>query len=196
MAENALFPAYIQFVYHSLLGLHTRIIPTREWNSVPLVPGGALGSYTNWLGFPADGEEMVDEMVEKLAAFAIPSQVIDTATVFTLDTPESPARPRATKSYGTPGTSVNTDFWQAREQTFIFRDTEFAIAKLVLLDCPWNNSGFPLFDISGSTPATDLTGALMSTAWAWASRNGEQVNSFVKITYNINQKLRDEYRMN
>jgi len=195
MAENALFPAYVLFSYHSPWGIHTRIIPSREWNNVPLVPGNLLGSYTNWLGFPCDGEEMVDEMVTNTADMYPSNVVLDTATIFTLETSESPARPRGIKAYGQAGTATSTDPQKAREITLIMRDTEFAISKLVLLDCPWGGTGDPLSDISGSAETEALVGSLMSTAWAWASRNGENVNSFVKATYNINQRLRHEYRM-
>jgi hypothetical protein len=194
MAENSQFPGFIKFNYHSAFGAHTQEICTREWNPVPLVPGNALGSYTNWLGVPCDGQVMVLEYVSKWKPFRLPSSVVDIATVYTMDTETSPPRPRASLAIGDVGSSASTDWSKATQLNYSFRDTEYSIFRLVHLDIPTGDFN-PLTDISGSPATIALVGVFTSDAWAWSSRNGQKPQTFLKVVYDLNDKLRKEYGM-
>jgi len=194
MAENSLYPGFIKFDYHSVYGAHSQIVPTTAWNSVPLVPGNALGSYTNWSSAPCDGELMAIDLATALNAFLPATGGYDTATVYTLDTETSPARPRATLALGLTGTNVSTAWSKAASQTFVARDSEFSLGKIVQLDVP-TASFDPLVDLSGSAPAQEVFDTWSALGWAWATRNGLRPESFVRLVYDLNDKLRREYDM-
>lgn len=194
MTEYSLDPAYGILNYHSVDGSHTATFPTREWNPVPLVPGNLLGSYTNWLGLPADGEEMWNELVDKWKVFAKPSMIIDSIIVYTKDGASAPAIPRASKAYGTVGTSAATTWSKATESTWMMRDSAYNVFKIVQLDTPWPAGGLePLTSLAGNADAEALVGVFTSDAWAFQSRANLKPTTFQKITYNLNKKLRREY---
>lgn len=195
MAENALFPAYVLLRYHSAYGAHTAVYPTREWLAGPVVPGNDLGSYENWAGIPCDGQEMVEDLVDALAAFYPASVIVDSATVYTLATPESPAIPRATHALGTAGTETDPGWSKAVQLSWQIRDTAWGLSKIVMLDAVSNNQWDVTSDISGSAESLALVGALTSTSWAWSSRLGNRPATFTKLTKKLNDKLRREYGM-
>lgn len=195
MAVHSLFPAYVLFNYHSAWGAHTQIVPTKEWFEAPLVPGNVLGNYQNWSSVPCDGEEMIDELVLRLSAFNVAGTIYDTATIYTKASETAPAIPRATKALGVAGTLVSTNWSKAVMQTFIMRDTAYNLFKLVQLDAPIGSGWDAVSNISGSAAALALTGAVSALGWAWASRAGLRPANFQKITYKLNDKLREEYGM-
>ena len=195
MAVNRLWPGYVLLGYHSANGVHDQIIPTREWSATPLVPLNALGSYTNWSGFPCDGQEMVEDMVSVLSAFNPASTIYDSAVIYTLDTPESPAIPRASMGLAVAGSSATPGWTKATQRAWIFRDTEWQIAKIYQLDTGTDNNWNATTDITGIAPAIAVVGAFTSLSWAWSSRNGERPVTFMKATVKLNDKLRREYGM-
>lgn len=195
MAVNLLWPAYVRLAYHSTYGAHEQIVATREWSPTPLVPLNVLGSYTNWAGVPCDGEEMIQDLVDAMSAFNPATTVYDTAVIYTLATPESPAIPRASKNLATVGTQATPGWTKATQRAWIFRDTEWQIAKLYQLDTGTTNNWDPTTSLTGNVPAQTLVGAYTSLNWAWASRNGERPNTFMKATIKLNDKLRKEYNM-
>jgi len=197
MTVYSLDPAYAVVAYHSDKGAHTETVPTRAWNAVPLVPGNVLGSYTNWLGLPCDGEEMFDELVDKLKVFKKTTSAIDSVTIYTKDSPTAPSIPRASKAYGVAGTNAATTWYQASESVWMMRDSAYNVFKIVLLDDPLPAGGFtPLTTLSGSADAEALVGVFTSDSWAFQSRANLKPTTFQKITYNLNKKLREDYNLN
>jgi len=195
MTVHSYFPGYVKIDYHSAYGAHTKIICTREWTNVPIVPGNALGSYQNWATLPCDGEEMVLDLVNAEAEFHLASTIFDIATVYTMDSETSPAIPRASMALGIPGTSVATTWAKAVQQQLILRDTAYNMAKYIMLDVPIGSSWNSQSDISGSPEMLALVGALTSSSWAWSSKANNQIVTFQKVTYKLNDKLRQEYGM-
>lgn len=195
MAENRLFPAYVRLSYHSAQGAHEQLVPTRAWSPTPLVPLNLGGSYTNWSGFPCDGQTMVEELVGNMSPFNPASTVYDTATIYTLDTPESPAIPRASWSLAIVGSNATPGWSKATQRAWIFRDSEWQICKLYQLDTATDDNWDATTDITGIAPALALTGSFTSVSWAWASRNGERPTTFMKALVKLNDKLRREYNM-
>jgi len=195
MTVHALFPAFLDVAYHSPWGTHHALIPTKEWNAVPLVPLNVLGSYENWSGVPCDGEEMVDEYVDRFLAFMNANVLVDTVTVYTVDTPTSPAIPRAIKAYGQAGVSVSTAWAKAVQKTWTMRDTAFNIVKAVMLDVPSAGGFDKVTNISGSPEALAFFGALSAPGWAFSSRAGFRPATLQSLTTDINDKLRKEYGM-
>ncbi len=195
MTVHSPSPASLVIRGHSLYGSHTATYWTKEWNNVPLVPGNLLGSYTNWLSLPVDGEEMADELVDKLIPFYPASYTIDSAQVVTYDPLDPIAIPRAIKAYGTAGTEGDPGLIKATQVLFILRDTAYNMAKITLLDAVISGDFEPLSDISGSAEATDLVGVFTSDAWAFTSKADLKITTFQKLTYKLNDALRKKYDM-
>ena len=195
MPEHSPSPAALVIRGHSPYGAHTSYYWTKEWNPVPLVPGNLLGSYTNWLSLPVDGEEMADELVSKLAPFYHATYTIDSAQVVTIDPLDPIQIPRAIKAYGTPGTEVDAGLDKATQIMFMLRDTAYNMAKVMLLDCVISGNFLPLTDISGSAESVALVGVFTSDAWAFTSKADLKIASFQKVTYKHNDALRKKYDM-
>jgi len=194
MAENALFPGYVTLEYHSQFGKHLSILPTRAWSSTAIT--GNLGSWEGWNAVPIDGEDMVNALVDAIAADATADVHWDAATVYTIDTPTSGAIPRKaialTQTGGNGSASLLT---AAVQNTYIFRDDEYALSKLVLLDFPFGANFFPITDITGITVVENIVAEWTGIGNAWSSRNGLRPTTFQKILYTLNDKLRKEYGM-
>ena len=195
MAEHSPAPASLVIRGHSPYGSHVATFWTREWNPVPLVPGNVLGSYTNWLSLPVDGEEMADELVEKLAPFYHATYSIDSAQVVTYDPLDPFAIPRAIKAYGSPGTETDPGLDKATQILFMMRDTDYNMAKIMLLDAVISGDFNPLSDISGSSESLALVGVFTSDAWAFTSKADLKISTFQKVTYKHNDALRKKYDM-
>jgi hypothetical protein len=193
MAEHALFPAYGDVRYHSAFGVHHALVPTREWFSSPLIPGNTLGQYQNWSSAPCDGEEMWNEFVDKWKPFFTSTVFLDSITIYTKATPEAQAIPRAVKAYGTAGTNAGVGWYKAVERTWVMRDTEFFIAKSVMLDANSGNNFDRVADISGSAESEAYFGALSALGWAYQSRAGFRIATFQSLTTGLNDKLRKQY---
>ena len=194
MTEGTLSPAYIEFKYRSIYGTHVALIPTKDWFPTSLT--GHLGSYENWNGIPCDAEAMIQEYADNMMAFYPATAHADTATIWTKATPTSPAYPRVQYPIVSVGTLATPPWSKAVAHQWIFRGTDFSLMKLVFLDCPNDNTWDALTDISGSPEAIAVAGAITSDNWAWMTRKNAKPNNFVKITYKLNDKLRDEYEMN
>lgn len=194
MSVGTLSPAYVQLNYHSIYGAHVALIPTKEWFPTSLT--GHLGSYSNWLSIPCDAEAMIQDYADAMMAFYPSTAGTDTATIWTKATPTSPAYPRAQYPITSPGTLSMPGWSKAVQHQYILRGTDFSLMKLLFLDCPIGGSWDALSDISGSAEAIAVVGAITSDSWAWQTRKDAQPFSFVKITYKLNDKLRDQYSMN
>jgi len=195
MTVHSPAPASLVVRGHSPYGSHTAQYWTKEWNPVPLVPGNLLGSYTNWLSLPVDGEVMADELVAKLAPFYHATYTIDSVQVVTYDPLDPLAIPRAIKAYGTPGTETDPGLDKATQILFMLRDTAYNMAKVMLLDCVISGNFNPLSDISGSPESLALVGVFTSDAWAFTSKADLKIASFQKVTYKHNDSLRKRYDM-
>jgi hypothetical protein len=130
-----------------------------------------------------------------LSVFALPSTVWDLATVFTQAAPTGPAYPQASYVPTQVGVSAGGNPSKATEITYIMRTTNFGIVKMVMLDVPVNinfESKLPGAFSAADNAFLDTFGDQSN---AWAGQDGFKPNTAVKITYNLNQKLRKEYRM-
>jgi hypothetical protein len=195
MAENRLWPAYGVIAYHSADGTHNATVPTLEWFPTPLVPGNHLGSYLNHAAITCDGEAMWGELLSNLKAFNPATTVFDSVTIYTLETPESPAIPRATHVFNIAGTNATGGWSKAAQRCWIFRDTEWQVLKLYQLDTATDDSWDAVAGDGGIAAAAAVAGTITSSSWAFASRNGERPQTLMRITVKLNDKLRQEYGM-
>lgn len=185
---NALGPYWVQLNYHSELAPHSMTIPTKNWN-----PSGSVGTFDIWSGGTINALTMVQGLVTKLLPLFNANSAFDNYLIFKQLLPTDDPQPVASESFsGQVGTSTSTSWWQAVERIFIARSTTFGLCKLDLLDCVSGDNYLPI-----TSPATNDQAVI--TEWfddakGWCARDNGQPNTFLKITANLNQKLRKQYR--
>jgi hypothetical protein len=138
---------------------------------------------------------MADELVEKLVPFYPEDYFIDSVQIVTYEPDTNIAIPRAIKAYGSPGTETDEGWDKATMQNYILRDSEYNLAKIVLLDVVNQNNWDVVTDISSSPEAEALVGVFTSDAWAFCSKADEKITTFQKITYKLSDELRKRYGM-
>lgn len=187
MAEHAVGPYYVDIGYHSPQAPHSMRIPTKNWN-----PGGASGTFDVWAGGTIAAGDMITNLITKFLPFYSATCQFDNFTVFKqlLDTD----RPQPVVSgtfTGLVGTAVHTGWAGAVELQFIARSSTFGLAKLVLLDALSDDNFFPVLSFTGDYAG--IFGEWGLDANGWAARDNGQVITPLKVTKNINQKLRQNY---
>lgn len=186
---NALGPYFVRANYHYILGPHTMTIPTNIWN-----PDGGFGTFEAWdSGAPA-ADTMIEDLVTLMLPFFDPNTVFDNWTIFKQLLPTDEPTPMMGANFtGMVGTNSGASWSAAVELIITARTTNFGIAKLDFLDGASGNN---------FNPITAFTGAIAAvvTEWsdpanAWRGRDNGRVNTFLKMTVNLNQKLRKTYRL-
>lgn len=193
MAEGTLSPAYFELNYHSPYGSHKALIGTKAW--FPTSITGGLGSYENWNGDPVDAEEMIQAYADAMMEFYKTDCAVDYATIWTKETPTSPAYPRLSKAIVSPGATASANWSKAVQYQWIIRGTGFSLQKYVWLDATIGGSWNSVSDLSGSPESQAFVDVVTSSDWAFMTRKDEQPISFQKLTYKLNDKLRHEYGM-
>jgi hypothetical protein len=192
MAENSLYPAFVQLTYASLYGAHQMRIPTRAWDAAMGTHGE--GGYHDWAtDADVDAYAMVVALVTEMIVHFPTTVTFSLFTIYTLDAPDAPARPRISSGLALAGTDALAGWAQATQKTFTFYDTEYSIVKLVLLDFA-SNGVFPKH-IGGTlaTEENDLGNEFVADTNAWSSRNGQRPATLLSTTCTLNEKLRREY---
>lgn len=192
MAVHSLFPAFSVIDYHSSRAPHKMVIPTRAWNN--LGGTGDQGGYEAWDTTDRDAIEMHEDLITKIADYYPASVTFDRWTVYTMESEDSPAFPRAGGAFtDVVGEAVSPGWWQAVQATITMYDTAFNDAKLVMLDVSsLNVFGItPLGDVDVKVAA--IIAEITSEANAWASRSGFRPGTLRSYRTTINNKLERQY---
>lgn len=190
---NSLFPAFVLINYHSAYGTHKMIRPTRAWQPTNIT--GTIGSYTAWDGSQVDAEVMVNNLVSAMQPFFLTTTSFDDVTVYTLASTSAPALPQASVSLAVAGTSTAVTQAKATESTYSFKDTAFNKGSINLLDAPVNVGFAKKTPSAFSSEDHALEDAFISVLAAWSTRAGFRPKDLIKVTYDLNDKLRREYGM-
>jgi hypothetical protein len=193
MTEYSKYPGYIDFEYSSAYSVHHMQLKTKEWN--PAGGTGGLGSYEAWDASTIGAEAMIDAMVDVLKPFFLGTTSFDAATIYTLSAVGSPAIPRAGKVLSVAGTSTESTQAKAVQETWTFRDVDWGICRIVMLDAPTGAGFEPITDITGVTEAEDLVAEFTAVTNAWASPADGRPATFRRIVYTLNDGLRRQYDM-
>lgn len=194
MTEYDLYPSFLKVDYTTAFGVHVHVIPTRAWN--PVSVSGALGSYENWDGTPRDAEDMIGDLVAKMAPIHKDDTLISLVTIFNKSSTTAPAIPVASKALAVAGTSALTTHAKAITAQFNFRTVNFHPVKLVFLDVPHPATDFLKENLATTSVANAaLALEFMSSANAWSGRDNTAPNTLISVTWNINQELRKQYKM-
>ena len=187
---NSLFPGYVVVDYHSEFAAHTMTIPTREPSYSVL---GNVPTYENWAAGTVDGDDMVEDLIDALAAGASDNITYDGYTIWHV--PSLGADPIFVnaKAYSQVGTDTAIGWAEAVQRTFTYRTSIGGIAKLVQLDvATGNNFGrYPTV----IAPYTGINTSFQSTSWAWAGRDGAKPQAFKNVTVTLNEQLRRSYHL-
>lgn len=193
MTLHSRSPAFIILDYHTPYAPHKQQFCLTDW--FPASTGHDMGTCTAHDASIVDLKNSIDQLLGVMSVFALPDCVWDLATVFTQAAATGPAFPQASYVPTQVGVSVGAAPRKATEITYVMRTTAFNIVKMVLLDTPVS----PNFDqkLPGAFSAAD--NAFLAEFGAvnnpWVGQDGSKPNTAVRITYNLNQKLRKEYRM-
>lgn len=187
---NSLFPAFFRLTYKTAQSTHIATIPTREWTPGG---GGGAGSFSTWAGPQIDADVMIGGYVDLLLPFCVASTSFINSTVYTMDSPTDPPRPRAFLVFtGKVGTSVNPAQPASMGQ-YVFRTVTFGLLKIVFLDQPVTVNFLPISVVTTGEPLEDLSDYLVADANAFAGRDGGQPLGFVHATFKLNDELRKQY---
>lgn len=188
MTPNFLGPYWVQLNYTGYTP-HTMTIPTKNWN-----PSGSVGTFDIWSGGTINALTMVNNFVTQLLPLFNSDISFDNYLVYKQLLPEDDPQPVASENFsGLVGTSAGCGWAAATERIFIARTTNFGLCKLDLLDCCTSDDFNPVR--SPGTLDQNLIDEWFDDANGWSGRDNYQPNTFLKITCNLNQKLRKELRL-
>jgi hypothetical protein len=186
---NFLGPYFVRINYHYILGPHTMTIPTNVWS-----PDGGVGTFATWDDGAAAADTMITELVTLMLPFFDVNTQFDNWTVFQWDAPNLEPIPRVAGAFTSlVGTASDGKWSAAVEQIITARTTNFGIAKLDFLDADSKNNFNPINAASGALLTLMAAwGALIN---GWRGRDNGRPDVFLKMTTNLNQKLRKTYRL-
>lgn len=194
MTPYSLYPAFIRMFYRTAYAPHTQTLPIKDWS--PPSSGHDLGTSMNHLGDQADVQDMIDAYVLKAKAMFLATASIDSFIVYTMTTETSPAIPQVSYDVGVAGTNTNTGWSEAVQLTITMRTEDFHKAKYVYLDVPSDNDFNKYTNFSTlSTAFKDLIDVVRADEWSFVGRDGAQPSTFVSLIHDLNDKLRESYKL-
>jgi len=190
----SLYPAFVRISYTTAYAPHTMTLPVLDWN--PPSGGHPSGTFLCHDGSQEDAETMIDALVAQLAAVWLPTTNINEAIIYTMAAPVAPAIPQITYEIGVPGTNTNTGWAEAVQLTFTLRTDLFHKMKLVMLDVPSDND----FNKYTSEAAINvefqqIVDELKADGNGWCGRDRGQPTTFVSMIFDLNDALRERYRL-
>lgn len=187
---NSLYPAFVQIAYHSAYAPHVMTIPTKAWT-----PDADYGLFETWAGGTIAADDMVENLILVMKPFFPATVIFDSFTIFTMDTPTSPAVPREFKTNNEPGTNATPGNSKAVQATWSFKTEENGIAKVVMLDMGNNNSFERVTQANVGASGLAFIAELTADTNGWSGRDNAQPTFFLQVSYTINEKLRRQYHM-
>ena len=186
---NFLGPYWVRINYHSARGIHSMTIPTKQWNNGP-----AQGTFNTWAGATRDANTMITQLVTKMLTQFNADVAFDNFVIYQQLTEAEAVLPVASASFsGLVGNDTGASWASATEQIYVARTAAFGICKLSLLDSITDDNFNP--ETSLGTDRQAIVTEWFSDTNGWSGRDNTQPSTFLKLTKNLNQKLRKEYRL-
>jgi len=189
---NDIAPAFVRLNYHSLYGTHSATIPTLAWLNT-VAPGGA-GEFETHSGSSVDADSMINDLVDGLSGIYPTTSTFDNYIIFTVPAPGAAPQPRVSKILDVDGTLGTPGWTKAVQVTMNWRTTGFNLFKLVSLDCGSSNNFDRATVIAGGSLAA-IDALVTSNVLGWAGRDNNRPATFVSQTVDLNDALRQRYRM-
>lgn len=193
MAGNSLYPAFFRLFYRVLNLPHVQTIPTGFWS--PPSEGHPNGTFTSWASAQIDADDMIQGFAAIQQDFFNEDATLDQYIIYTLPAPNSPPQPRSGNDISLTGTNTDDGWFLAVQQTNVWRDAEFKVLKIVMLEVPTTNDFGKTTVLPGSGPLFDLDAYITDENQSFSSRNGERPLTYLSTTETLNEKLRAERRL-
>jgi hypothetical protein len=188
MTPNFLGPYWVQLNYTGNTP-HTMTLPTKNWN-----PSGSVGTFDIWSGGTINALAMVQGLVTKMLPLFNADTSFNNYLVYKQLLPDDDPTPVSSQAFsGQVGTGTGGGWAAAIERIFIARTSAFGLCKLSLLDANSNDNFNPI--VSPGTDDQALITEWFNDSNGWSGRDNFQPSTFLKITCNLNQKLRKELRL-
>jgi hypothetical protein len=169
-------------------------IPLRAWS--PISGGHPQGTNLDWTDAQSDTDVFMQEFADLLQPFFDDDCVFSDYTIYTYSDVNAPARPVASASLaGFVGTADATI--PATQANWMFKTSEFGTFKLSLLDTKVSAAFGPLLTMTSPTYDDEiaLRDFILDDTSIFQGRDNKQVVSWKKISYSLNDKLRQEYKL-
>lgn len=193
MGHNSLYPASIRLDYQTKYGLHSQTIPTAKI----ALDGGVYKFVKEDLTVIGAVTTLIQAWVDVLKGFYPSTTSWLGWQAFTYATPTSPAIPFIAGALATSGTNAsgNDTNSKATQATYTWRTDEFGIFKIILLDTivlDFNK----ITDVANAGYVAPVH-AIVAGANTWMrGRDGGKPQTFLQMSRDLNDKLRESYRMN
>ena len=194
MTVNSPAPTTIVIEMDSAFAPHQMELCALAWS-----PGdigtNVSGIVDTWDDTTVDVDTMVQEFVDLLKPFFLPTTTFNLYTVYTWGDGSQPPLPVRSQPLGQVGTSVSTTWAKAVSKTLTLRTLIGGIAKIVMLDVPSGNV-FGTVNAFGADAATsDLVDAFTAVTNGWSGRDNSRPNVLIKQVTNLNGALQKQYHM-
>jgi len=187
-------PAGVLLEYTSAAFAHTAYLLTREWS--PPAGGFDYGSYPRWDDDTAvDADDMILDLVNVIKAVYATTTTFNRYTIFTQSSPSADPVPRISKSIAVAGTDSSGSWELAVQATMNFRTEGFKVAKLVFLDLPSHDTFAKSVTVDPAGVYDEIISEYTSQANAWSGRDNTRPNTFISLTWTLNEKLRRAARL-
>lgn len=193
MAPASLSPAFFRMFYSVANLIHVQTMPTRAWSAPS--EGHPQGTFINWVDTQIDADDMIQAYAALLTQFFNDSGNLDSYVIFTQADAEADPLPRVQNTIDIPGVNASDSWFQAVQQTWSYRDTEFHKFKLVMLEVPTDDVFSKVTALPGPGAFADLDEFVTSENQSFSSRWGKRPSGFISITTTLNEKLRKERRL-
>jgi len=186
---NFVGPYFVRCNYHYILGPHTMTLPTNVWN-----PDSTVGTFEAWDSSAPAADTMINDLVTLMLPFFDANTTFDNWTIFKQLLPTDEPTPQMGGGFtGKIGTNGGGSWSAAVELIITARSTNFGIAKLDFLDGASNDNYNPITTFTGAI--ANVVNEWADPSNAWRARDNGRINTFLKMTVNLNQKLRKTYRL-
>jgi hypothetical protein len=180
--------------YRTRFAPHSMTVPLLGWN--PPSSGHVQGTLLNHDGAQIDAADFLDEWADITKGFWPASVTLGEAIIYTMDAAVAPAIPRAGHDLATVGTNTNTGWDEATQITITERTSLFHKTKYVFLDSPSDNDFNKYTSQAGlSSVYTDFIAYTQDSTKPVCGRDRGQPNLFVSLIIDLNDGLREEYRL-
>lgn len=184
---NFIGPYWVEINYHGALAPHSMSVPTKNWN-----PGSGNGTFDVWSGGTESADSMINSLVTLLLPFYNSDTVFDNYQIMKQLLPTDKPQPVTGNDLGAAAGTDTSASWAAAVQGILIARTEaFGIAKLTFLDMVSDNDFKPI--ITPTTRITNLIAAWMDVGNGWSGRDNSRPATFLKLTKDLNDKLRHDY---
>lgn len=191
MTIHDISPAFVEIDYLTQWGLHTMTRPTLAWTGVPW---SGTGEFATHDGAGIGDDTMIMGLINSFLGMCAEETTFTQYRIFTKPLPtDDPTLVFAQNLTGIVGDTTAVGWAEAVQRTYSFYTEDSNAAKIVLLDCPGNNTFTPIYTLV--SPDSLMADEFQSAANGWCGRDGARPAAFNRLTQTLNEKLRRNYRL-